>query len=238
MGCVRTPIFGRPRRLPGPRHAHRRQAAASRDYTVNWEVSALGISESRLCRSMAVDDVDADRREGRRPRSARRRSSCDERAAPRPDSGLITQRSEVQILPPLQVKYQVRGPFARWSGRVSPVHVRTMYAEITRGRCRTRWDSCGQHHPAVGSRAHVLVRRRAQLPLAGTRGGSTGSSRSRVWVGGARRWLGRGRGLPMMEVLTPPIRKTSTCATLPSRVLTGPRSAGWTSSVCRSPGSA
>ena len=36
----------------------------------------------------------------------------------------------------------------------------------------------------------------------------------------ARRWRDRGRGLPRMEVLTLPIRKTSTCPTLPSPVLT------------------
>jgi hypothetical protein len=38
------------------------------------------------------------------------------------------------------------------------------------------------------------------------------------WLAG--RWLDRGRGLPMMEVLTLPIRKTSTCLTLPSNALT------------------
>lgn len=36
----------------------------------------------------------------------------------------------------------------------------------------------------------------------------------------ARRCLGRGRGLPMMEVLTLPIGKTSTCLTLPSTTVT------------------
>ena len=41
-----------------------------------------------------------------------------------------------------------------------------------------------------------------------------GSSQMRVWRP-ARRYLGRGRGLPMMGVLTLPIRKTSTCTTLP-----------------------
>ena len=40
---------------------------------------------------------------------------------------------------------------------------------------------------------------------------------SRPW---ARRWPGRGRGLPMMGVLTLPIGKTSTCLTLPSPALT------------------
>lgn len=44
----------------------------------------------------------------------------------------------------------------------------------------------------------------------------SGSSQSRVWWGWARRCPGRGRGLPMMGVLTQPIRKTSTCLTLPS----------------------
>ncbi|MCI1788447.1 MAG: hypothetical protein LKI58_10370 [Actinomyces sp.] len=43
-----------------------------------------------------------------------------------------------------------------------------------------------------------------------------GSSQLTVWVGLARRSLGRRRGLPMMEVPTPPIKKTSTCLTLPS----------------------
>ena len=38
--------------------------------------------------------------------------------------------------------------------------------------------------------------------------------------GGARRWPGRGRGLPMMGVLTLPNRKASTCVTLPSLALT------------------
>lgn len=36
----------------------------------------------------------------------------------------------------------------------------------------------------------------------------------------ARRYPDRGRGLPRMEVLTQPSRKTSTCLTLPSRPLT------------------
>src|SRR5450756_2485719 len=38
-------------------------------------------------------------------------------------SGLITQRSQVQILPPLQVKLQVRGPFSLRGGRASGVVV-------------------------------------------------------------------------------------------------------------------
>ncbi len=48
----------------------------------------------------------------------------------------------------------------------------------------------------------------------------TGSSQMRVWQGAARRSLARGRGLPRMGVPTPPIRKTSTCLTLPLPVLT------------------
>jgi len=46
-----------------------------------------------------------------------------------------------------------------------------------------------------------------------------GSSQMRVWRA-ARRCPGRGRGLPRMEVLTLPIRTTSTCLTLPSPALT------------------
>lgn len=41
-----------------------------------------------------------------------------------------------------------------------------------------------------------------------------------VRPGAARRYRGEGRGLPMMGVLTQPVRKTSTCLTLPSRALT------------------
>ena len=41
-----------------------------------------------------------------------------------------------------------------------------------------------------------------------------------VRPGAARRCRGEGRGLPMMGVLTQPVRKTSTCLTLPSRALT------------------
>ena len=43
-----------------------------------------------------------------------------------------------------------------------------------------------------------------------------GSSQIEGVVGSARRWLDRRRGLPRMEVLTLPIRKTSTCLTLPA----------------------
>ena len=48
----------------------------------------------------------------------------------------------------------------------------------------------------------------------------TGSSQLRVYWGLACRWPGRGRGLPMMGVLTLPTGKTSTCLTLPSLALT------------------
>lgn len=41
-----------------------------------------------------------------------------------------------------------------------------------------------------------------------------------VRPGAAGRCRGEGRGLPMMGVLTQPVRKTSTCLTLPSRALT------------------
>ena len=47
-------------------------------------------------------------------------------------SGLITQRSQVQILPPLQVKSQVRGPFSPRGGRASDVLGCVRYAEPPR----------------------------------------------------------------------------------------------------------
>ena len=46
----------------------------------------------------------------------------------------------------------------------------------------------------------------------------SGSSHLRVWVwwvGLGVSWLCRGRGLSMMEIPTPSIRKTSTCPILP-----------------------
>ena len=75
---------------------------------------------------------------------------------------LITQRSQVQILPPLQVKSQVsnlepfglavaredsagnlrvRGPFSLRGGRASGVDVRRMYAPSAAGQGRTGPDS-------------------------------------------------------------------------------------------------
>jgi len=54
---------------------------------------------------------------------------------------LITQRSQVQILPPLQVKLQVRGPFSLRGGRASGVDVRRMYAPSAAGQGRTGPDS-------------------------------------------------------------------------------------------------
>jgi len=53
---------------------------------------------------------------------------------------LITQRSQVQILPPLQVKVQVRGPFSLRGGRASGVDVRRMYAVVVAGRRRMGAD--------------------------------------------------------------------------------------------------
>ena len=50
-----------------------------------------------------------------------------------------------------------------------------------------------------------------------------GSSHLRVWgwyAGFGVSWPGRGRGLPMMGVPTPSIRKTSTCLILPLIALT------------------
>src|SRR5450756_3051137 len=44
---------------------------------------------------------------------------------------LITQRSQVQILPPLQVKSQVRGPFSPRGGRASCVRDRTVTANLS-----------------------------------------------------------------------------------------------------------
>jgi len=87
------------------------------------------------------------------------------------------------------------------------------------------WNGAGYSHPDVaqiddGPSLRVGLRR-------------LGACRPSGWVEplgalrnpgcrglGARRWPDRGRGLPMMEVLTPPIWKTSTCLTLPSPTLT------------------
>src|SRR5665648_691764 len=56
---------------------------------------------------------------------------------------LITQRSQVQILPPLQVKVQVRGPFSLRGGRASDVLDCVRYAEPPGCRWRrplgSRW---------------------------------------------------------------------------------------------------
>src|SRR5665648_1300620 len=51
-------------------------------------------------------------------------------------SGLITQRSQVQILPPLQVKSQFRGPFSLRGWRASGVDVRRMWAPSAAGQGR------------------------------------------------------------------------------------------------------
>src|SRR5665648_787531 len=58
-------------------------------------------------------------------------------------AALITQRSQVQILPPLQVKVQVRGPFSLRGGRASDVLECVRYAEPPGCRWRrplgSRW---------------------------------------------------------------------------------------------------
>src|SRR5450756_2180762 len=55
---------------------------------------------------------------------------------------LITQRSQVQILPPLQVKSQVRGPFSPRGGRASCVRDRTVTANPATG-CGWMWVDSG-----------------------------------------------------------------------------------------------
>src|SRR5665647_3115304 len=55
---------------------------------------------------------------------------------------LITQRSQVQILPPLQVKMQVRGPFSLRGGRASGVRDRTVTANAATG-CVWMWVDSG-----------------------------------------------------------------------------------------------
>src|SRR5665648_134711 len=57
---------------------------------------------------------------------------------------LITQRSQVQILPPLQVKSQVRGPFSLRGGRASGVAVNGWSTWLAAGRGRTVPDSGGR----------------------------------------------------------------------------------------------
>ena len=49
---------------------------------------------------------------------------------------LITQRSQVQILPPLQVKLQVRGPFSPRGVRASDVDVNEMSTRAAGGQAR------------------------------------------------------------------------------------------------------
>ena len=55
---------------------------------------------------------------------------------------LITQRSQVQILPPLQVKVQVRGPFSPPGGRASGVRDRAVTADAATG-CGWLWVDSG-----------------------------------------------------------------------------------------------
>src|SRR5665648_966080 len=68
---------------------------------------------------------------------------------------LITQRSQVQILPPLQVKVQVRGPFSLRGGRASGVVVNGWSTWLATGRGRT-W-AAGYHLP-VGCGAMPTAR--------------------------------------------------------------------------------
>ena len=56
---------------------------------------------------------------------------------------LITQRSEVQILPPLHVKYQVRGPFSLRGGSASGVGVNEMSTGRAAERVRTTENTGG-----------------------------------------------------------------------------------------------
>jgi len=71
----------------------------------------------------------------------------------------------------------------------------------------TGHDSLPQHpdrqdHRPLNNQAHP------------SQGQTSGSSQMRAWSGVACRSRGRGRGLPIMKVLTPLILKTSTCLTL------------------------
>jgi len=59
-------------------------------------------------------------------------------------AGLITQRSQVQILSPLPVRQQVRGPFALRSGRVSFVRDRVVTADLASGSWRKSADTGGR----------------------------------------------------------------------------------------------
>ena len=71
-------------------------------------------------------------------------------------AGLITQRSQVQILSPLPVNDQVRGPFALRSGRAFDVHVRISYAPVVAGRGRMLVGT-GGYRAEVGELDVVLV---------------------------------------------------------------------------------
>ena len=67
---------------------------------------------------------------------------------------LITQRSQVQILPPLQVKSQVRGPFDLRIGRASELSVCSWYARVSGVRT---WIG-------AGAGRNSLIRRRSLRP--------------------------------------------------------------------------
>jgi len=59
-------------------------------------------------------------------------------------SRLVTQRSQVQVLSPLPVKSQVRGPFALRSGRASFVRDRVVTADLASRRWRKSADTGGR----------------------------------------------------------------------------------------------
>src|SRR5674476_1139263 len=77
---------------------------------------------------------------------------------------LITQRSQVQILPPLQVKVQVSGPLDREIERAADVDVRRMYAAAAAGH-RQMWADPGEcvvEEPLLGG-ARVTSPTRSRL---------------------------------------------------------------------------
>src|SRR5450756_142674 len=97
-------------------------------------------------------------------------------------AALITQRSQVQILPPLQVKLQVRGPFSVRGGRASDVDVNEMSTPCAPGRPRTRADRDGKDarwravryssRPAMSQPRRVMPQR----PLRHARSGGGGET--------------------------------------------------------------
>src|SRR5665648_79916 len=82
---------------------------------------------------------------------------------------LITQRSQVQILPPLQVKVQVRGPFSLRGGRASGVVVNGWSTWFAAGRGRTGTDRRGFSSESLRIQPGVRGRRVAPKPHASNR---------------------------------------------------------------------